>query len=459
MRRTLITLFALLPLSLALAACQTGVSQGAACTPGSGDPTATDGTYVMVCRDSRWTPIMTAQEFVRLARGEDVVIAPLPPLGAPATTVPSPGPPATTPPTTTAPVPVGTVSLAGGSDFTCALSSAGGVRCWGAGTEGQLGNGLRTSSDQPVDVSGLSSGVVEISASWTQACARTTVGEVRCWGTALGANPAAVNDVPVTVPGLSSGVTSVAVGQEHACAVTAGGGAMCWGKNGSGKLGDGSATQRSQPVAVVGLSSGVRSVAPGSSHTCALLLSGALKCWGNNAYGAFGDGTTTSSPTPVDVTGLTDAVSVSAGNAFSCALSSDGAAHCWGGNFSGRLGDGTTTTRTTPTGVLGLDSGVATLAAGLEHACARLDDGTVRCWGVNGYGQVGNGTTSDVSTPSDAIGVSTATGLFPAARHSCVLSADGSATCWGRNDTAQLGDGTTTNRSTPVQVSVLDWEV
>jgi len=353
----------------------------------------------------------------------------------------------------------GVTSVAAGDNHTCAVTSGGGVQCWGDNVNGQIGDGT-SGPLTPVDVSGLTSAVTAVAAGSNHACAVTSGGGLKCWGynsfRQLGDGTTTDRSTPVDVSGLTSGVTSVAAGRYHTCAVTSGGGAKCWGYNSYGQLGDGTFTNRSTPVAVSGLTSGVTSVTAGYAHTCAVTAGGGVKCWGYNYYGQLGDGTTTTRSTPVDVSGLTSGVSaVAAGNYHTCALISGGGVKCWGYNYYGQLGDGTTTNRSTPVAVSGLTSGVTSVAAGDNHTCA-VTSGGLKCWGYNGNGQLGDGTSTQRPTPVDVSGLTS--GITAAAAgndYTCAVTSGGGAKCWGYNYYGQLGDGTTTSRSTPVNVSGL----
>ena len=303
----------------------------------------------------------------------------------------------------------GVTAVAGGTFHTCALMSGGAVKCWGVNTTGQLGNGTTSfGSSVPVDVVGLSSGVVAI-ATGSISCALTSAGAVKCWGGGLlGTGTTTQSSVPVDVVGLSSGVVAIAAGGSDVCALTSGGAVKCWGNNVSGQLGNGTTLNSPVPVDVLGLSSGVTAIAVGGIHSCALMSGGAVKCWGYNVFGQLGNGTTTlSSSVPVDVVGLSSGVTaIAAGNGgfHTCALISGGAVKCWGQNGTGQLGNGTTTDSSVPVDVFGLASGVTAIATGTAHSCALTSAGTVKCWGWDGLGQLGTGTSLNYSTiPVDVV--------------------------------------------------------
>jgi alpha-tubulin suppressor-like RCC1 family protein len=300
-------------------------------------------------------------------------------------------------------------AISAGYDHTCALTSAGAVMCWGDNELGQLGDGTETSTTTPVDVIGLSSGVAAISAGGGHTCALTSAGAVKCWGNngqgQLGDGTTGNTTEPVDVIGLSSGVTAISAGVYDTCALTSAGAVKCWGYNAYGELGDGTTTNSSEPVAVSGLSSGVTAISAGFFHTCALTSAGAVKCWGWGDSGALGDGTTANQTTQVAVSGLSSGVTaISAGQGHTCALTSAGAVECWGANLEGQLGDGTTKATTEPVAVSGMSSGIAAISAGGFHTCALTSTGAVECWGYNKFGQLGDGTTKNKTTPVDALG-------------------------------------------------------
>ena len=305
-------------------------------------------------------------------------------------------------------------AISAGRFHTCALATLGAVKCWGDNEFGELGNGTTVNSSTPVQVSGLTSGVKAISAGSESdtpghTCALTTGGAVKCWGGnwdgQLGNGTTTGSSTPVQVSGLTSGVVAITSGLFHTCALTSGGAAKCWGFNGTGQLGTGTTSGSKTPVQVTGLTTGVTAITAGVMHTCAIAAGGAAKCWGFNSGGQLGNGTTTTSPTPLQVTGLaTGVTAINADTWNTCAVAS-GAAKCWGYNAGGQLGNGTTADSATPVQVSGLTTGVAAISAGLFHACALTVAGVAKCWGANADGQLGNGTTTDSLTPVSVTGL------------------------------------------------------
>jgi alpha-tubulin suppressor-like RCC1 family protein len=354
----------------------------------------------------------------------------------------------------------GIQAVSAGDQHTCALTAAGGVTCWGSNEEGQLGDGTHEGRSTPVDVSGLTSGVRAVSAGDDHTCALTTAGAVKCWGDnrlgQLGDGSFGDRLTPADVSDLASGVQAVSAGGQHTCALTTGGGVKCWGYNGDGQLGDGTTNMRPTPGDVSGLTSGVQSISAKTAHTCAVTTNSGVKCWGHNGSGRLGDGTTTGRPTPVDVSGMPGGVqTISAGYHHTCAVTASGEAKCWGENEFGKLGDGTTASRLAPVDVNGLTSGVQSIAAGYDFTCA-LTTGGVKCWGNKYYGQLGDGTNGNYLTPVDAGSLSsTIQAIAVGDMHTCALTTSGGVKCWGYNSQGQLGDGTLYDSMTPVDVTGL----
>ena len=172
-----------------------------------------------------------------------------------------------------------------------------------------------------------------------------------------------------------------------------------------GQLGDSTLIDRLVPTDVTGLTSGVDSISVGPFNTCAVTATGGAKCWGQNGNGHLGDNTTTSRSAPVDVSGLlVGVIKVSAGTYSACAVTSSSGAKCWGLNGSGQLGDGTLVQRKIPVDVVGLASGVSGIAVGSNYTtCAALAGGGAKCWGNNNAGQLGDATMINRSTPVDVL--------------------------------------------------------
>ena len=345
---------------------------------------------------------------------------------------------------------------------TCALTSGGGVKCWGYGGVGNLGNGRIEISPTAVDVIGLGSGVTALSAMWDFICAQTVGGGVRCWGgnyggLGTGIGPAMYETVPVDVSGLGSVVTATVAGRMQACVVMSGGGVRCWGDNAYGQLGDGTHELSNVPVDVVGLDWRVVQVAVGGYHVCALTSRGGVKCWGRNDDGQVGDGTTISRTMPVDVSGLGSGVrAITAGTYHTCAVLDTGGVKCWGANAFGQLGDGTQVDKVTPADVMGLSAGVGSVVGGDRHTCAVTTSGGAKCWGYNSDGQVGDGSTLTRTVPVDVSGLTSGVRQMAlGGRHTCAVTSGGGMKCWGSQSYGQLGNGVwneQVDQTTPVTV-------
>lgn len=347
-------------------------------------------------------------------------------------------------------------ALRAGGTHACALRDSR-TLCWGRNSFGQLGDSTTMNRLTPTPIGGLTN-VVEITAGSSHTCARLGTGSVRCWGSnpygQLGGDTRDQRTTPTSVVTLAN-ASSLSAGGNHTCAVTTESTIVCWGRNSAGQIGDGMAPDDAlRPSTVVGITDAT-GVAGGFSHTCAVRSTGAVSCWGANSMGQLGDGSTSSSePTPVDVTGITDAVQVTAGTFHSCALRATGAVVCWGGNGFGQLGDGSMATSPLPSLVPGLSDAIE-IRAGDLHTCAVRETGALLCWGQNASGQLGDGTMTNSGVPV-LLGVTDVIDVTCGGNFTCVRRAADTTTlealCWGSNLSGQLGDGTMDDSPSPVAV-------
>ncbi len=361
--------------------------------------------------------------------------------------------------TVVATIAFGSVSAGGGHN--CGLTTSGWY-CWGYNGEGELGDGSTTSRSVPVAVTGGLT-FYAVTAGAYLSCGLTTTGAPYCWGARWGSR----DSIPVAVPGghvFSAVTVGGGFGPDHACGLTTSGAVYCWGNNGYGQVGDGTTggseyyngwSIRSVPVAVVGGLS-FAALTAGTFHTCGLTGNGAAYCWGDNEYGQLGDGSTTSySSVPVAVSGGLTFSALSATYHHTCGVTASGAAYCWGYNGAGQFGDGSSTSSSVPVAVSGgLTFSVVT--AGALHTCGLTTGGGAYCWGWSALGRLGTGadTGPDQCLPQYNGGCSrkplavagglTFARLSAGGNHSCGVTVGGIAYCWGENNVGQLGTGDVT---------------
>lgn len=348
--------------------------------------------------------------------------------------------------------------ISAGEAYSCAVTDTGGVKCWGANTNGQLGDGSTAPSSVPVPVIGLTSGVKAVEAGGQHTCAIMEAdGSVKCWGSnfagQLGNNSKLSSTTPVTVQGLS-GVTKLSAGSNYVCAL-ASGAVKCWGLNQQGQLGIGASTSSSLvPVQSVGLGPNtVIDIAANRYHACAVTTTGSAKCWGWNNNGQIGLGGLTPSSVlaPIDVPGLSKGVTaVGVGHGHSCAVV-NGGVKCWGHGELGQLGITPAVDSYSPVVVPGLESGVTGVSSGFYHNCASTASG-VKCWGYNNTGPLGNGISSEITPLVATQGLSgRVSSLDMGMYHSCAID-DDVAKCWGSGASGAIGNNSTTNALMPTEV-------
>lgn len=347
--------------------------------------------------------------------------------------------------------------LATGSSTTCGVSQAGAAYCWGNKAYILAASGMPDYAATPTVLPGLTSGIAQIEAGTGFACALTTAGAVKCIGDGtagqLGNGSLTASQTAVQVTGLTSGVTSIAVGDTSACAVLSDATVKCWGANWYGQLGNGTTTSSPTPVVATGVTGAAQvEISEYLGSVCASLTNGNVKCWGYNVDGQLGLGNTTSPvTTPTSVGNFSGTTDVALGSNFSCALFTNGSVKCFGNNNANQLGNGTNTNSLTgvvPTGL----AGVTQIEAGGGSACAEVSGTQVKCWGYNTSGQLGIGTTTNVATPTNvtafALGVE---GISIGSTHMCATLTGGTMKCTGPS--GYIGTGSSGTVTTPTTVT------
>ncbi len=354
------------------------------------------------------------------------------------------------------PMPAATQVAAGGI-WACALTSAGSY-CWGHDGGGELGINDSISRATPYPVLTGGATYSQVTAGYNETCAVTAAGAAYCWGhNRYGGAGDGTSGMKRFVPTPVSGshvFTKLSDGYETGCGVTLSGAIYCWGHNDAGQIGNGTTNDATVPDSVHAPAT-FASVSAGWSYACALSTLGAPSCWGSNTRGNLGDGTLTDRSTPVSVTGGPYVFSaITTGDHQTCALrASDGAAFCWGSNSNGQLGDGTMTDRRAPVAVSG-GKFFSAITAGSTHTCGI--EKTTRlayCWGWNMYGQLGDGTTTDRSTPTAVSGGHAFVSLSGGDIQTCGVASTGTVYCWGNNSEGGLGNGTSNPSNTPAAVT------
>jgi alpha-tubulin suppressor-like RCC1 family protein len=348
--------------------------------------------------------------------------------------------------------------ISAGNLRSCGVTTDDRAYCWGQNGDGILGDGTTTNPRmRPALVAGgLRFRVVSVGGN--HICGVTTEDKAYCWGYnfsgQLGDGTTTMRPTPVVVLG-GLRFRSVRAGDRHTCGVTLSKKAFCWGDNSTGQVGDSTDVGRRQrPVRVAGGLT-FRQVVAGGGHTCGVTTDDKAYCWGYGAQGQIGEGKTVERHWPKAVAGGLSFRQAAAGSNHSCGVTINDRAFCWGDNSWAQVGDGTTTNRLKPVAVAGGRS-FSMVSPGSVHTCAVTLADRAYCWGTNTAGQLGDGTTTRRMAPVAVAGglsfdlVSAGSGSEYS--HTCGLTPGDRAYCWGYNGNGQLGDGTTTDRLKPVAV-------
>ena len=344
------------------------------------------------------------------------------------------------------------VEVALGSGHSCARRGNGEANCWGANSDGQVGDGTTVPRSEPQPAVGLVDALM-LDLGRDHSCGLRAGGQLVCWGDncggRLGDGTLGSRAGAVTVLGAGP-ARHLAAGDWSSCGVMLDGSAVCWGRDALERCSTGMGRLPLGGAVVPGLAD-VEEVAVGNAHHCAR-IGGRVACWGDDANGQLGNGADPDGDGIFELPDITDAVAITASGSYSCALRASGTVSCWGENSRGQLGDGTFAgPRRAPVTVLGLDD-VAEVDAGPNHACARRRSGEAFCWGANDNGMLGDGTTEDRAQPVPVVGLVGVTSIAAGGGHSCAATNRGEAHCWGNNTAGQLGDGTTASKATPARV-------
>ena len=332
---------------------------------------------------------------------------------------------------------------------------------WGRGTYGQLGNNTTTNKSTPVTTFAGGTNWKQVSFGGNffigHCAAIKTDGTLWTWGKGnygqLGNNTATDKSTPVTTFAGGTNWKQVSSGYSHCAAIKTDGTLWTWGRGTNGQLGNAVTTNASTPVTTFAGGTNWKQVSAGGAFTAAIKTDGTLWTWGTGGSGQLGDNTTTNKSTPVTTfAGGTNWKQVSGGGEFCAAIKTDGTLWTWGYGNSGRLGNNTATNKSTPLTTFAGGTNWKQVSAGVFQCAAIKTDGTLWTWGRGTYGQLGNNTTTNKSTPVTTFAGGTNWKQVSSGRSHCTaIKTDGTLWTWGRGNYGQLGtNDTTTNKSTPV---------
>lgn len=358
--------------------------------------------------------------------------------------------------------------ISSGFSHSCAITAAGKLKCWGKNQSGQLGDGTTNDKLSPISIdAGASYSKISTGEDFT--CGILTNGTLKCWGNGnsyrLGDGSGESKLLPTVIDG-GTLYSQISVNGPHACGITTSGVLKCWGYNGFGQLGDGTTDDHRKTPTVIDQGISYSKLKTGSWHTCGITQSQKMRCWGYNGFGQIGDANNLYRNLPFTVDTNTNYSDLALGDWFSCGLTSSGQLKCWGQNHSGQLGVGNSD--------FSMDSGInydrvnrrpnptfvmspsiyRKISTGGAHSCGIESSGILKCWGSNTYGQLGVGKSSIVSTPKVIEPTSTYQKISQGYKHSCGITTAGVLKCWGANFYGQLGDQTKVDRSSPIPIDI-----
>lgn len=350
----------------------------------------------------------------------------------------------------------------GPDSSSCVILFSGKVKCWGSNSYGQLGNGTRNNSKNPIEVIGLPRDVISIVSGDYHKCALTKSGAVKCWGKnddgQLGDDSNNTRFHPVEVTGLSSGVLAIYAGGDHTCAMLKSGLIKCWGSNNFGELGNGNKQSSNIPVNFNLFPTNIiKYFMAGINNSCAILNSGIIKCWGRNLGECSGEGIESIKPLSVfgteKINNNWKAIEISTGDEHSCAITDIGEIKCWGKNSRGKFIQSDNDNYYCPVSISNSKFMPKSISVGGESSCILTQNNGVKCWG-NGYETIRNGTLKISFTPIDVAGLSNGVkSVAVGYGHACAILVDGKVKCWGNNSYGQLGNGSEKDSSVPVNVN------
>ena len=349
----------------------------------------------------------------------------------------------------------GVIGVAAGDIHTCALLSTGSIKCVGYNGSGQLGNGTTTTSSTWVDVTGITT-ATQIYAFNSTSCAKLADLSFKCWGSSGYGRLGGVGGSTPTTMTFASGATASTISSQGVitCIITTTNTIQCTGGNREGSFGEFTTVSRSSFAAIAGISN-VTQINVGNINVCAIISNGTLKCWGGNSTGQLGLGFASTKLTPIQITGIANAEFVSVGAYHTSVLYTDGTGTSVGWDQANQLGrGGTLQNASSHVAISNLSNATVDLSpSGVLHTCAVLTDHTVKCWGYNPFGELGNGSASTQRSAIAVAGITTAIKVVGGSNHTCVLLSSGTIQCFGAGTSGQLGNGASLDSLTPVTVS------